>query len=263
MIDFTKKFEKLKNQTHTIHCLVSPLVANDVANVLLSLNQAPFMAEYKNEVYEVTQNSDALLINLGTLNESKLAGIGEAIGSAKKNKVPIILDPVGASATSVRLQAATHYLKKYPVSVLKGNYSELYSIYHQELSTRGVDSHEIERDEIVEICKSLSSMYNTVVVATGKDDVIFDGDEVLVLQNGCKELSKITGTGCIVGSLIAAAISFEKSVEMIALAISILNISSELADKNKGMASFKISLFDEISLIDAKTINERIAYEKL
>ncbi|MDU2353214.1 MAG: hydroxyethylthiazole kinase, partial [Anaerococcus sp.] len=110
MINFDNIFDKLVSETHTIHSIVSPLIANDLANVLLSLNQAPFLAEYIREVYEVTENSDALLVNLGTLNESKILGIKEALISAKKNNVPIILDPVGASATKIRLDSSLYYL---------------------------------------------------------------------------------------------------------------------------------------------------------
>ena len=263
MIDFDNILEKMKEETHTIHSIVSPLVANDMANILLSLNQAPFMAEYKNEVYEVTKNSHALLINLGTFNENKLIAMGEALKSARNHQVPVVLDPVGASATKERLETSLHYLKKYPISVLKGNYSELYSIYHKDLSTRGVDSHAIDLDEIIAISKNLSSMYNTVVVATGKEDVICGGDDVIILKNGSPYLSKVTGTGCIAGSLISACYSFENSIEAIVLALSILNISSELANKDSGMGTFKVSLIDEISLIETDKIKERINYDKL
>ena len=263
MIEFENILDNMHENTHTIHAIVSPLASNDMANVLLSLNQAPILAEYHNEVYEVTQNSHALLINMGTINESKLKGIKESLKSATENNIPIILDPVGASATKVRLESSLHYLENYPIKVLKGNYSEIYSIYHKKLSTRGVDSKTMEKEEIVNICKNLSTMYNTIVVASGKEDIVSDGNEVLILKNGSPLLPKLTGTGCILGGIIAAAYSFDNSINAIALAISILNIGAELAQKDKGMATFKISLLDEISLIDSKKIREKIDYEKL
>ena len=263
MIDFENILDLMRENTHTIHAIVSPLASNDMANVLLSLNQAPFLAEYYNEVYEVTQNSHALLVNMGTISESKLKGIKEALKSAKENNIPIILDPVGASATKIRLETCLYYLKNYPIKVLKGNYSEIYSIYHKKLSTRGVDSKSIEKEEIIKICKDLSSMYNTIVVASGKEDIISDGKDILILKNGSPLLPKVTGTGCILGGIIAAAYSFENTINAIALAISILNIAAELAPKEKGMATFKISLLDEISLMDNKKIMERIDYERL
>lgn len=263
MISFDDTFKQIKESTHTIHAIVSPLASNDLANVLLSLNQAPFLAEYYKEVYEVTQNSHALLINLGTLNQSKLMGIKEGLKSAKENKIPIILDPVGASATKIRLETSLYYLKNYPIKILKGNYSEIYSIYHKKLSTRGVDAKSIEKNQMIKICQDLSTMYNTIVVATGKEDIISDGKETLLLKNGSPLLPKVTGTGCMLGGLIACAYSFDQSINAIALAISILNIGAELAIKDKGMATFKISLLDQISLIASKTIEERIIYEKL
>jgi len=263
MINFDNIFDKLVSETHTIHSIVSPLIANDLANVLLSLNQAPFLAEYIREVYEVTENSDALLVNLGTLNESKILGIKEALISAKKNNVPIILDPVGASATKIRLDSSLYYLKHYPINVIKGNYSEIYSIYSKKLTTKGVDSHYINKEDLLKISQDLSTMYNTIVVATGKEDIISYKDQNLILKNGNQCLQKITGTGCMLGAIIAACTSFEMSMEAIALAISIMNIAAERADKTKGMASFKISLLDEISLINKEKLKERIMYERL
>lgn len=263
MIDFDKTFNRLMEETHTIHSIVSPLIANDVANVLLSLNQSPFMAEYYRETYEITKDSDALLVNLGTLNETKLKGIKEALKSDKDNEVPIILDPVGASATKIRLDASLYYLNNYPINILKGNYSELFSIHHKKLSTKGVDSDNINKEEIIKISKELSTMYNIIVVATGKEDIISFKDETLILKNGSEYLSKVTGTGCILGAIIAACSSFEISMEAIALAVSIMNISAERASKSKGMASFKLSLLDEISLISKEKIKERIVYERL
>ena len=263
MINFDNIFDRLLSETHTIHSIVSPLIANDLANVLLNLNQAPFLAEYVKEVYEVTENSDALLINLGALNESKVLGIKEALISAKKNNVPIILDPVGASATKIRLDSSLYYLKNYPINVIKGNYSEIYSIYNKKLTTKGVDSLSINKEELIEISQALSTMYNIIVVATGKEDIISYKDQTLLLKNGCKDLAKVTGTGCMLGAIIAACISFEMSIEAIALAISIMNISAERASQSKGMASFKLSLLDEISLVNKEKLKERIVYERL
>lgn len=207
MIDFYNIFDQMKKSTHTIHAIVSPLASNDLANVLLSLNQAPFLAEYYKEVYEVTQNSHALLINLGTLNENKLAAIKESLKSAKENNIPIILDPVGASATKVRLETSLYYLKNYPIKVLKGNYSEIYSLYHEKVSTRGVDAKDVEKNQMIEVCRNLSTMYNTIVVATGKEDIVTDGNETIILKNGSPLLPKITGTGCMLGGITAAAYS--------------------------------------------------------
>lgn len=263
MIDFDKTFDRLMEETHTIHSIVSPLVANDAANVLLSLNQAPFMAEYYREAYEITKNSDALLVNLGTLNEIKLKGIKESLKSAKDNNIPISLDPVGASATKIRLDTSLYYLNNYPINILKGNYSELFSIYHKKLSTKGVDSGNVNNDELIKITRKLSTMYNTIVVATGKKDIISYKEETLILKNGSDYLTKITGTGCMLGAIIAACSSFQMNIESVALAVSIMNIAGEEADKSRGMASFKISLLDEISLISKEKIKERLMYERL
>ena len=263
MTDFEPILESLKTNTHTIHCITSPLAANDTANVLLSLNQAPIMAEYKEEVADITKNADALLINLGTINEYKLAGISEALKSAKKNKVPIVLDPVGSSASKIRLKTSLYYLENFGIRVLKGNYSEIYSIYHKILSTKGVDSKKLDRNLMIEIAQKLATTYNIFVIASGKEDIVTDGRATIVLENGHPILPKITGTGCMLGGIIAGCISHEISMASILTAISTINIAAELAEKDKGMGTFRVSLLDEISLIDDHKIKERIKYEKL
>ena len=263
MIDFDRLMKKMQENRHTIHCLVSPLVANEMANVLLSLGQSPFMAEYYKEVYEVSKNSDGLLVNMATINESKLAGINQALKSAKENLIPICLDPVGASATKVRLDSCLYYLDKYPINILKGNFSEIYSLYHQKITTKGVDSKDISLSQMIDICQKLATKYDLLVAATGKTDIICDKDQTIILKNGDEMLTKITGTGCLLGGLMAATSSFEMSLDALALAISILNISAELACKDKGMASFKLSLMDEISLMTSKKIKENIRYERI
>lgn len=121
----------------------------------------------------------------------------------------------------------------------------------------------INESEIVEIAKALATQHNTIVVATGKHDIITDGFDTYLLKNGDAKLSKVTATGCLAGAMITAAYSHKENLASIILALSILNISAEMADKDAGMASFKISLLDKISLIDIAEIEERISYEKL
>ena len=55
-------------------------------------------------------------------------------------------------------------------------------------------------DRIVE-CNSL---LGCVVVLTGPIDYISDGERVAVLKNGPDVLAKITGSGCMLGSIIAS-----------------------------------------------------------
>jgi thiamine-phosphate diphosphorylase/hydroxyethylthiazole kinase len=50
----------------------------------------------------------------------------------------------------------------------------------------------------------LSPIIGCVIVLTGPTDYISDGERVAILQNGPEVLGRITGSGCILGSIIAS-----------------------------------------------------------
>ena len=51
---------------------------------------------------------------------------------------------------------------------------------------------------------------NTVAVITGKEDVVTDGERTIVIRNGHPILTKVTGTGCLLTSVIGAFVAVEK-----------------------------------------------------
>ena len=99
-------------------------------------------------------------------------------------------------------------------------------------------------------------------MATGHTDIVCS-DEIYLLNNGDERLSKITATGCVVGSLIACTLSASQSIEACVLAISMMNISCEMVDKSVGLSSFKIGLYDNLSKIKWEQIKENINARKV
>ena len=49
--------------------------------------------------------------------------------AAGKRGIPIILDPVGSGATPLRTEAAKRILAEVPVTVIRGNASEVMSLF--------------------------------------------------------------------------------------------------------------------------------------
>lgn len=255
-------FIRLENDNKTIHCLTNPITINDMANVILSLGQSPIMADNPREVTEITKKSSALLINLGNIQDYRIDSIKKACGTANQVNIPIVLDLVGVSASKLRLDFVLELLKNYKFDLIKGNYSEIYSLHKKETSTAGVDSKDLDRNKIIEISKDLNKMYKSIMLVSGKNDIVLNEKETYMLSNGDKRLKKITGTGCILGAISASTLAIERSIESVILALSIENISSEVIDDNLGMATFKLKFLDNISLIDIKKIKERIRYER-
>ena len=75
---------------------------------------------------------------------------------------------------------------------------------------RGVDGSPLDQSEeaIEELIQALRQQTQkfpqTVFLATGIQDVLVSQEQVIVLQNGVPELDCFTGTGDLVGALVAA-----------------------------------------------------------
>lgn len=262
MENLEKIFTKLKNTNHTIHCLTNPISINDMANVILSVNQSPIMADNPKETGEITANSNSLLINLGNLQDYRMEAMEVSIAMANKKNIPVSLDLVGVSASRLRLDFSRYLLNNYKFDLIKGNYSEIFSLDENILSTAGVDSKDLETEKIIKHEENINKKYGSMVLASGKKDIVLGKNKIYLLSNGDKRLKKITGTGCILGGLAASVLSIERSLEAMVLAVSIENIAAEDIGKDLGLFSFKIEFFDNISLIDMKKIKEKLKYER-
>lgn len=255
-------YSDLYNSNNLIHCLTNAISINDMANAVLSVNQSPFMADNPREVEDVTKNSDSLLVNLGNITDYRIESIKKSVRIANENNIPITLDLVGVSASKLRLDFTLEILQKYTITCIKGNYSEIKSLFSKDLSTKGVDSRKLEVDDVINYCNNLHEKYHSIVVATGHTDIVCS-DEIYLLNNGDERLSKITATGCVVGSLIACTLSVSQSIEACVLGVTMMNISCEMVDKSVGLSSFKIGLYDNLSKIKWEQIKENINARKV
>lgn len=255
-------FINLKNETKTIHCLTNPISINDMANVILALNQSPIMADNPDEVEEISSKADSILLNLGNIQAYRMDSMTRVARLANKMNIPLVIDLVGVSASSLRLNFAIKLLKDYNFDLVKGNYSEVYSLEEAFTTTSGVDSKDIDHKKIMDKAKILSDRYKTKILASGKEDIVYGLGQGYILKNGDYRLKSLTGTGCILGGICASSLAIENTLEAVVLATSIENISSEGIDKSLGLLSFKLKFLDNISLINMERIKERISYEK-
>lgn len=255
-------YSDLYSKNNLIHCLTNAISINDMANAVLSIGQSPFMADNPREVEDITRNSDSLLVNLGNITDYRIESIKKSVRIANENNIPITLDLVGVSASKLRLDLTLDILQNHTVTCIKGNYSEIKSLCIQELSTKGVDSKKLEVDDVINFCENLHEKYDSIIVATGHTDIVYS-DEIYLLNNGDERLSRITATGCVVGSLIACTLDVSQSIESCVLAISMMNISCEMVDKSVGLSSFKTGLYDNLSRIKMEQIKENINARKI
>ena len=106
-----------------VHAITNAAAQVFTANLLLAAGGIPSLTVAPGEVADFTSRSGALLVNLGTLDTERRAGIASAIAAARAERKPWVLDPVFVDASPLRLEFARQCLAGRP-SVLRCNASE-------------------------------------------------------------------------------------------------------------------------------------------
>ena len=202
--------KQIKEEKPLIHCITNPISIHDCANVILAVGARPIMAEHPAEVEEITASSGALMLNLGNITDARIKSMKCSMRRAVENKIPVLLDLVGVACSDLRLDLARELLSIGHPAVLKGNMSELLAVSGLPSHAIGIDAGAQDAltseniDAVSDVLKDFSRNNQAVVLATGKQDFVTDGEQVVLIENGTAALSGITGTGCMVGALTAA-----------------------------------------------------------
>ncbi|MFO7553594.1 MAG: hydroxyethylthiazole kinase [Desulfobacterales bacterium] len=240
----------VRKQKPLIHNITNYVVMNYTANALLAMGASPVMAHASNEVEEMVSFAGALVLNIGTLTDDWIASMIKAGKKASESKIPIILDPVGSGATSLRTGAAKRIIRETRVSVIRGNASEILSLRQDDSKTKGVDSiHSVET--AAGPAKILAGELESVLAVTGPTDLITDGIQVIQVSNGHPLMGYVTGTGCAATVTIAAFLSVDRDpVSATATALAFFGLAGEVAAKNASApGSFMIAMLDALYTI--------------
>ena len=250
------------------------------------------MAEHPAEVTDITASAGALMLNLGNITDARIESMKRSMRTAMENKIPVLLDLVGVACSDLRLDLARELLSIGHPAVLKGNMSELLAVSGLPSHAIGIDAGAQDAltaenmETVSEVLRAFSRSNQAIVLATGKQDFVTDGERVVLVQNGSAALSGITGTGCMVGALTAAFlpgcednIAKEmtdrteagvwsggemglnvRSGNYLAAAVlgtALMGIAGEEAEKiSRGPGSFQVNLLDEIyGLSDRQLLN--------
>src|SRR5438128_8411478 len=116
---------EVRERKPLVHQITNYVVMNETANATLALGALPVMAHAREEVEEMAAIAGALVLNIGTLSPHWVEAMVAAGRKANELGVPVVLDPVGAGATSYRTQTARRILGEVGVAVLRGNAGEV------------------------------------------------------------------------------------------------------------------------------------------
>ena len=266
-----KIIQNVRNKTPLVHFITNYVTVNDVANMMLACGGSPIMSDELSDVEDITTICNATVINIGTLNGNTIASMLVAGKRANELGHPVILDPVGAGASVYRTATTFELLKEVKFSVIRGNISEIKTVYSGSGSTKGVDADvadvvtEKNLQETIAFAQALSEKTGAIIVITGAIDIIAKGEHAYIARNGVATMSRITGTGCMLDGVIAGFIAAnpEDELKACAVAVAAMGLCGELAHEKMlasqgGTGSFRSYLIDAMSNLEGDALEKGI-----
>ena len=252
-----ENLKKLRGKKPLIHNITNYVVMNNTANALLACGASPVMAHAQEEVAEMVSFASALVLNIGTLTPYWVDSMLKAGKRANELNVPIILDPVGSGATTLRTESAKRLLNELAISVVRGNASEVLSLAREGSRTKGVDAlHAV--DEAADAAKGLARELNTTLAITGPVDLITDGNRTYRVSNGHELMGYVTGTGCTATVITGAFLAVDNdAVQATTTALAYYGLAGEkAAAKAQAPGGFQTALIDALFTIDEKQLEQ-------
>jgi hydroxyethylthiazole kinase len=252
----------IRERKPLVHNITNYVVMNETANATLALGALPVMAHAREEVADMVGLAGALVLNIGTLSEQWIESMLLAGKAANERGIPVVLDPVGAGATTYRTETARRLLDQVDVAVLRGNAGEVATLVGVEAEVRGVESVG-GAGNVAELARMAARKLGPVASVTGPVDHISDGERAAAVSNGHALLASITGTGCmstaITGCFLAGKDDpFEAAVEaLVAFGVA----GEDAAVSAKGPGSFHVGLYDALAALDPATLTGRAKVE--
>ena len=267
--------ENVRATTPLVHCITNYVTVNDCANALLACGGSPIMADDIDDAPAITRICGGLVLNIGTLNARTIETMHAAGKVAGELGHPIVLDPVGAGASQLRTDTAAALIDGLPVTVVRGNMSEIKALTGAAAATRGVDANPddaVTEDNLAAVAgdvRELAGKLGCIVAVTGAIDLVATAERAVAVRNGRAIMGKITGTGCMLDTIIAAyaVANPDRALEATVAAIAGWGLAGEVAEGRMGAldgnASFRTYLIDAAYNMTAAQLMDGARVEEL
>ena len=246
-----ESLDRVATSKPLIHQITNVVVTNDSANLTLAFGALPVMAYAPEEAAEMAGISQALVLNIGTLSVEEIEAMILAGTAAGAKGIPIVLDPVGAGATSFRTESALRLLRELPITILRGNRGEIGALVGSG-EVRGVEATGSE--DPLQVATAARDAFGVTVAVTGPTDVIVGPERTYLVRNGSPLLGMITGSGCMATATIGIfATAGDDPALQTALGLATYGLAAQrAAEGDPGPGTFRTRLLDEAAALGAK-----------
>lgn len=248
---------ELQAQHPLTQCLTNIVVAPFTANLLLAAGAAPAMVDNAREAGDFARVAGGVLVNLGTPYDDTAQAMRAAVRGAGEVATPWVLDPV-AAGLGWRTGLAHELLEISAPTIIRGNASEVLALLGGS-GGRGVDATH-STDDSVEAAQALASSHGCVVAVSGPVDRLTDGARSVEVHNGHELMTRVTGVGCALGALMAAAAAVDPDPLLAATtATAALTVAAEDAAVDAlGPGSFAVALLDALAALSPEALAEQV-----
>ena len=267
--------ENVRASSPLIHNITNYVTVNDVANALLACGGSPIMADDPSDAEEITAICSGLNINIGTLNTRTIDAMFRAGRRAQDLGHVLLLDPVGAGASTIRTRTAINLTKTLKFDVIRGNASEIKTLVLGAGTTHGVDADKadaVSDDNLafmVKFVKDYAQTSGAIVALTGAIDLVADPAKCYAIRNGRPDMGRITGTGCMLSAVMAAFVAAAPSrkLEAAAAAVCAMGLAGEIGcshlEPHDGNATYRNRIIDALYCMTGEELDKGAKYEVL
>ena len=267
--------ENVRKVSPLIHNITNYVTVNDVANALLACGASPIMADDPADAEEITAICSGLCINIGTLNSRTIDAMFRAGRKAQDLGHTLLLDPVGAGASTLRTRTALNLIQTLKFDVIRGNASEIKTLVLGAGTTHGVDADKADSvsDEnlsfMVKFVKDFAQSSGAIIALTGAIDLVADSGRCFVIRNGRPEMGRITGTGCMLSAIMAAFVAAnpDRKLEGAAAAVCAMGLAGGIGyshlQAHEGNSTYRNRIIDALYCMTGEILDGGAKYEVL
>lgn len=262
-IDLPALHARLLEAAPLIQNITNTVVQQFSANVLLAVGAAPAMLDHEADAAQFAALANGLLVNFGTATRQQLLAADAAIRAANARGIPWVLDPVSVGIIDYRTGRIQQAAECHP-TVIRGNASEIAALAGTGAGGRGVDAIDAV-DDVLPDAITLSQVSGAIVAVSGPQDAIVEvaQDTVRVARvgGGHPFMPKVIGTGCSLGSLVAAYLAAQRDAAGTRLAGDFdaaiaahahFKLAGQIAGETaRGPGSFAVAFLDALHTIQS------------
>lgn len=233
-----------------VYGLTNYIAANLSANVLLAAGAGPAIGAASDWTTTFPVGANAVWINTASLMSSDEESLRQVARTAHEAGTPWVLDPVAVGAGATRYDEFVRSLLEFAPAVIRGNASELIALAGGATTGKGVETT-IDSSDAVSAASGLAVSVGAVVAVSGPVDYISDGTRVVEVPGGDARLTRVTGAGCALGALTAAAVfATGDALQGAVVSHAAYAAAAERAGaRTQGTGAFAVALVDELSLL--------------